>query len=53
LAIKIDRLAEWIKEKGYQTSGPSIEVYSKKPKVETEYPYTTVPLEQSMPVKKK
>jgi effector-binding domain-containing protein len=33
LAIKIDRLAEWIKEKGYQTSGPSIEVYSKKPKV--------------------
>lgn len=27
------KLAEWIKEKEYKVSGPSIEVYSKKPKV--------------------
>jgi AraC family transcriptional regulator len=27
------KLAEWIKKKGYEASGPSIEVYSKKPEV--------------------
>jgi DNA gyrase inhibitor GyrI len=27
------KLAEWIDRKGYRTSGPPIEIYSKKPKV--------------------
>jgi effector-binding domain-containing protein len=45
------RLTEWIDEKGYRISGPSIEVYSKKPEVVNGV--TVLYAKVMMPVKKK
>jgi DNA gyrase inhibitor GyrI len=45
------KLAEWIKKKEYNVSGPSIEVYSKKPKVIDGV--TIIYAKVMLPVKKK
>jgi AraC family transcriptional regulator len=45
------KLSEWIEKKGYEISGPAIEVYSKKPEVV--HGVTTLYAKVLMPVKKK
>ena len=45
------KLGKWITEKGYQVSGPPIEVYTKKPKVVGDV--TVLYAKVMMPVKKK
>jgi len=45
------KLTEWIEKKGYQMSGPPIEIYSKKP--ETVDGVTILTAKVMMPIKKK
>ena len=45
------KLAEWIEKKGYKTSGPPIEIYSKKPEVVNGV--TILYAKVMMPIKKK
>ena len=45
------KLMQWITEKGYSVSGPSMEVYTKKPKVVGDV--TVLYAKVMMPVKKK